>query len=460
MINPQNSEAARGGVGFGPEHAQAFINGLRDDVQKFSGEIGRIGLTASQAAELAESVGHTSEELKTVADNLKYFADGYVDEGAGVEDMYWASLRYLLARKYTPISGDELYKHLRKNGLLRKDDTVDRVVDEVLGWAENMKEDALARFGLHGAIVGLGDRLAFAEDVNATLKHKRDELERTTAPVVRILKSPNQVSPTPTDSPTHEEAHQEVVNKEVIQGEPKPRPNQHILDFIIGLLNSNKGSMRQADVKKAIISRNPNIDPERLQGVIDRFCQEELLFKGKVNNGSAAYLSGEPIASPASEHQRSAPERKKSNEPALDIKLAESILIALCEPGSHYQRRLTSDEIWQKISGHNMNSRPSYEVSRLIKTTCRLLNKYGILETGEARIGVVTPRTNSATSSKGRRSSSNTAFKIGLTSQEVKERVVAALQADGVGIANLVDQMRIEREMAKDKHLSGLEVVV
>lgn len=124
----------------------------------------------------------------------------------------------------------------------------------------------------------------------------------------------------------------------------------------------------------------------------------------------------------------------------IDDQLIRSLFEALCAPKTHHQRTYTIGELWRSVYGQDGgNTRMNSEEVEAIRTACRQLSRANLVKTGAFKKGNSTQKTNSATSSKGRRSSSHEVFKVGLSSQAAKQRIQRALADEELALELLIE---------------------
>ena len=322
-------------------------------------------------------------------------------EAFGGEESYWTVYRlFTIDENRGRIWAlDEIWQYLEKNYDLNEE-TPETLEGTLLEWAIDIETDVAQKRGIQGVFLPQGGGFAFAERLVANPPvEQKDEQKEKPKDSPEVVDRKDDIVP-PVERLTARQRLSAVVQK-IIEAEP---------DQI----------MRQADVKKRILEYNSQLDHGHLQKEINAIVAEGDIFKFRRNK--VAYLS---LTERPDEEESRLPvdkEGKREEEEVIDVEVAEAVLQALCAPRRHYQQKITINDLWRTVNNVTDKSRrpPDSEIESL-KQVCKQLQKKGLVTANSEKMGTGGVRTNSGTSSKRRRSSTQFVFKVGLPSQEVKE---------------------------------------
>lgn len=392
-----------------PDKIVRGVEQLQEDANDLLLRLGTTAFSATQIVELNERLN----KLKDTVD-ATYVAAAELEYKPpfGDEESYRTTFRLFCVGegKGTVLSIEQIWQHLAKTYDMSAE-TLDTLLETLDEWASDMELDAKEQMKIAGEFLATEGGYVFAP-LRASGLVRVDEAEAQT-PI-------EEASPKPA-----------LVNRP--DTEPRSVENMFADKFLqyIRTRLVAEGDIRQADIKKAAIRINDSLEATELQQYIDSYITEGVIYKYR--EGNVALLSLTPKESLPKASREELDNTDGDLIRALDTNLAAEVLMLLCAPKTHYQQKLDAGTIWRSMNPDESRA-PTPEEEKNIRTACRLVEKrYKLLTTGQEKIGTGgRVRTNSATSSIRRRSSSNTIFKIGLASQDAKKRVQAKLAEGGI----------------------------
>ena len=345
-----------------------------------------------------------------------------IEDQFGDEASYWTVFR-LFADKLnvgTVWSLEEIWNHLTKNYDM-SGENIASVEATLLEWGADIEEDAAVR-GIHGHFTQLEGGYLFAETASSAAARRLRTNVFHGEPTVINTKPAAPKRRAPEEAP----------------------PYQDLKDAIARRLEQLSGrTAKQADIKKTLV-RDDDFEPtEQLQQKIDALVHRGDIYKYRRNK--VAYLALDPqpdeIYAEGSEQTESESESLES----IDIQSSLAVLRTLTAPGTHYNQKLTMSDLWRRINDADSKSKsiPASELDTL-KRVCRQLQRINLVTAGGEKMGTGGVRTNSATSSKRRRSATRQVFKVGIESQDRKKEIQELLedaQSDQTLLRRFVDAL-------------------
>ena len=419
-----------------PKYAIAEIMELRDRTTRLAQELGKIGFKSwpevvefrKPASELLAAATSLDSVAASVEPTLPF----------GEIDSYFEVFRFFcdgdhLGRVYTV---EQILEHLRSRFNM-EGETPDTLADTLLDWADDIMHDAAdpadpeglndpTRARIQGEFQIIDGGFTFSP-----LSGRGTQGSTIAAKQPQVPVEPVEPRREPKEVPT--------ITQEVSRPTPETKFAGRLYNFIYNKL-AEHGDTRQADIKKAAIKVNGKLTTELLQELIDEFIVCGRLFK--YSQGGVAFLSLEKKDSIPRANSEAEKERDDDLIQPLDVDLAANMLNIFCAPGTHWQQRRDAKTIWRTLHP-NEERPPTAQEEKDIRTAGRIMEKrYKLLTTGQERIGTGgRANTNGASSApRRRRSASNTIFRMGLASQDIKNQIQQKLrQTDIEGIRDLFD---------------------
>ncbi len=373
-------------------------------------EIERIDAITNALAGVALSSANGHHDLIEVSANLATKSNQLLDtvraleiveskdfkEPFGDEESYYTVLRLFTQDKNvgTVLSLEHVWEYLSKNYDMTAETpaTLRQTLHE---WAADIRADARERRGIDGFFGSHEDGFVFSYSSVDALK---TDMQKVVKQAV-VTKKP-------------------VIKKAVIIDEETEEVAPPVIDvkqMIVDAVSRQGEPYKQADLKRFLKEQRIRLSDDEVQAYIDTNVADGLLFKHRRNGN--AYLWIEPDNEIVVKKKNVSEKNEKPIH--IDIDCAVKIIVVLVAPGSHVEEKLTMQELWRRMNDDRTSRIPEDQLLA-IKRVCRQLESIGITEAGEYKYGTGGIRTNSATSSKRRRSASHTTFKVRLASQEVK----------------------------------------
>jgi hypothetical protein len=364
------------------------------------------GLALKTAAEkkqfrdAAEDLLDAAAELVSDVDELSEDKEAF-----GGEQSYWTVYRLFTSEKnrFQCIDPELVWKHLAKNYDMSLE-TPQTVRETLFEWANDMATDAQQKLGINGSFDEVDGQFVFAQWYSPG---QRVEESQPATPHREPITFVEQAAP---------------IETEVIE------------DDVKAMLSSfTNGSAPQPDIKRALIAKYETVSHDRLQLVINDLVVRGEIIKTRPNKITQLSLPRPEMVQDALEN--AAPE---SIDEKHSFEIEVMILTALSAPGAHYQQTRTPEELARMIFDIPKSEKVSDEYLESVRKACRVLQRIDIVSGGRKKIGSGGVKTNSATSSKRRRSASNEVFQVGLPSQQVKNQIKSLI--DTGKIATYLDE--------------------
>lgn len=375
-----------------------------------------VDVTRLEAAEMPGLTAEDIEHLRLTGDNLARaglllteltadLTDDADDESVefGSEASYGVVFRYLcITRRFQLVSGQELLTHLRTAGVEIGDASAVDVMEEIDGWAEEIREDARNTHGVSGHVALVGDtHITFGDDGTnlPEVVAVRPAVRQRRLPVAELAAREEDLV-----EPEVDPAAREVTDRTKQLLEPGPMKASKL----VAILVSDPGEKSRDFVRTVLATLLE-------QGKVFRFRNE------------AVYYTLDPCVEnyKSSWETRRVEERQRKKEKELDIELAADVLGALTRPYTSWQTKHRPDEIYRHI--HPEVGRIPEEGIEAVKEVVRALQRKGIVNARVANKG--TRSGGSGLGQKAMRSNSHQVFMVWLKSQRVKEDVKRALNS-------------------------------
>lgn len=391
-----------------PEELEAELSDHARRIAEITPVIASIALhTTVQREQLITAADSLVSAAQETRQNVNIMA---LVERFGDESSYWTVFRMFAVEQNIgrPRSIAEVFDYLSRNYDMSEETlgTLEKTLQE---WTEDLESDARAR-GINGTFTKVDGGYVFAE----------------------FAKQPSSVIKKPRSKKVPEPRPEHVLTEEQTAEVLDPLAELEATIRQI-LQQSADHAAKQADVKKQIARAGGPLLLEHLQRDVDAVVERGGVHKFRRNR--VAYLSLDPREDEHTLREVDVAEAEDKTF-TFDVSLAMTILESLTAYGTHYNQKLTMNDLWRRINDdESLAQRVPEEESEKLKRACRQLQSLGLLSAGI--------KTTAEVKSKRTRGSSRREFRVRLESQEQKKQIQQLLQSPNA--VDLLGRMYVNR---------------
>lgn len=350
-------------------------------------------------AALREGVSGLEAILK--ADSAREDAE---ESTFGSEACYHTIFRYVFYGNFgVPFTKEALWLHLAKNGYDMASTTPDKMMDEIYEWGiDDLTADA-KKLNYDAKLIELR---------NGSFRFGREGARAPKAPVKKAIGKRAVTTVVPKSEPVN-------VVEEIESEDEEVAAKRRILATLQGFLE--QGPQKLSAIKR-YLGDTHQIDEDQVQGMLEEFVQNDVVYTYR--DTARCYTLDREFA--VRENERAAARRQAAkqqevivdaseDERRLDAELGASILEVFLRPNTKWQQRKSPEEVLRVME----RSANLGWTAGDINSTARQLARLNLMVVGQAS------QASGANKARNSKSRGMSVFKIGLSSQEVKDLLKA-----------------------------------